>query len=213
MSTIKQTIVIAIFFALCSNVTAQKRVTIGPVAGIGSSNIINYPFSYGPNGSARVGAVSDLRLTMHLFLTPEISYGSFSNENEIQAKDEDGNITNIISRVNKLSTVDIPVSIKLKLRRSGFRPYYALGAGPSFLLKAKYYSKTDGNKDGADIDIKPFGYNNIFLSLYNTVGFEIEAGKIIPFLEAKYQYSLTPINSVNTNWAMRNFTVNLGFKF
>jgi hypothetical protein len=96
-------------------------------------------------------------------------------------------------------------------------PYFAIGAGPSFIVSAKNYNNPEvniPNSTTASVKVNTINsYNNMYWSLYTAVGFDLGNKKVVPFFEIRHKYSLSkPMPGYGTG-TVNNLTANIGLRF
>lgn len=208
----KKIILIALLVLGVGNCFAQKKAYFGIKTGFGASHILN-SLDYKSGMAAKVGGVFEYNLSnvVSVGLAPSFNYYS----NKFSGYDVDflGNNRERLN-VNKFSSIETPIYLKIKTKKGNIKPYYSFGFGPSFLLSHKNIEKglqlNPPTIYGIDVSK---GYDSVYSSIYNSFGFEFKGDKIFPFVEFSAMHSVSPVNKMGQYENLNIYTVNVGFKF
>lgn len=206
----KTLVIFTILSILSFSAFSQRRVTIGFSAG-GGKCLLKTPAEYKGTTTIRGAIVTDIRITKAFSIQPEAGINSYSTAYAITITNAYGNAAGETKSINRFMAVEIPILLKVKVGET-VKPYYCFGAGPSFLISAKNTTKGLPGSSGAKADVSDY-YNPMYLSMYNVLGFEGKGEKVIPFIEFRYQYSLTKLSDYLGVGTLNNLTANLGFRF
>lgn len=184
----------------------SQRVSVGLSLGAGKTSISNIK-PYTGSFAYRIGGIADIKLNKILFIASGVEYNSYAIY---------WDMTQNIKNVEKYSSVDIPIGVKLKTGVK-IQPYFSLAFGPSFLVSAKNFNKGVGNIPNSTtgdhkIDVSD-NYNTLYWSGHGAVGAELKGEKITPFIEIRLKRSVSETKPSFGYDPLTIITGNIGFKF
>jgi hypothetical protein len=191
----------------------SQKINFGLSLGAGKTVMKRYSYGdwYKGHTAFRAGGYTEIKVASFLFVRGEVGYESFSNRLA-------NNFTNAGSSYNveRVGSIDAPVLFKLRTGEK-IHPYFAIGAGPSFIVSAKNYNNPEiqiPNSTTGSLKVNTIdNYNTLYWSLYSMVGFDLGNKKIVPFFEVRHKYSLSkPLPGYGTG-TVNNITANLGLRF
>lgn len=206
----KKILISILFYVSLITCNAQKKIFYGIRSGYGISNISRSNGAYQTLGAYQFGLSSEMKIKGILSLQGEVLFS------KIGFKSEDPYIASAFPLFAGIPTfyyneyyIDVPLQAKIKSSKltKSTKAYYMLGLSPSFLLSSHGSTNFDNEKSNN------FRYQHFMnLNLYNTLGLEFDYGRIIPFIDMRYNHGLTSVNK-GGNTTNLQLSFNAGVKF
>jgi hypothetical protein len=185
---------------------SDKRFQFGVKGGVAVNYFSgNHTWENQRSESLLFGALSEMKLKKHFALRLELLYTTKGVTHPITVLDQarrEG-----AKRMIHLAYLELPVSAKFSVGQV-FRFYYMPGIAPALLVNNHADILNLATHATSDIS---FPARTFDLGVLNTIGFEVNNAKLIPFVELRANNSMLPMNSYN----LRNNQLSLatGIKF
>jgi hypothetical protein len=191
---------------------AQNKFNAGISIGGGITGIKN-DLMYKNGGSLRLALIAEYSFTRNIsvLLNPSFSYFTTKYSDKFSVPGGKGyDLVNI----NRFNTIATPLCFKMKASGGKAKPYYSIGLGPSFLVSHKNIETIGGSlSKNTYYSASNTGYKNLYWTVNNYFGIELQGDKITPYIEFVTIHSFTPTSESYHFDGLNSYTLSLGFKF